>query len=216
MKHRMLSPRPADDHVEIPRTTIVGGRSTNTRHYPTGMPRGIEVLVKKAAVDAAFREVLIKTRSNAAATIDLQLDETEARIIDGVPESSLQVMVSKASVPTSQRKAFMGSAAGIMLAAIGALPSEVKGDETQALPRIVWQGVTDVQYEMYMSDDLDSWSYVGSFNGVDGEMSWIDQTAFQPDAPRRYYRVMRRLPLSKGNTVEPVPSTIELTNESTE
>lgn len=49
--------------------TIVGGRPLGSGRSQRGIPRGIEVLVKKAAIDPAFREVLLEKRGAAAAEI---------------------------------------------------------------------------------------------------------------------------------------------------
>ena len=50
------SPRPGEP--EAVRTTIVGGRPPGSGKPMGPIPRGVEVLIKKAAVDAEFRRML--------------------------------------------------------------------------------------------------------------------------------------------------------------
>ena len=57
---------------EAVRTTIVGGRPPGSGHPVGQIPRGIEVLLKKAAVDGKFRELLLRAPSQAAETIGLE------------------------------------------------------------------------------------------------------------------------------------------------
>ena len=51
---------------EAVRTTIVGGRPPGSGKEVGPIPRGIEVLVKKAAVDPAFKQILLEKRAKAA------------------------------------------------------------------------------------------------------------------------------------------------------
>ena len=44
------------------RTTIVGGRPPGSGQPIGDIPRGIEILLKKAAVDPAFQELLLRQR----------------------------------------------------------------------------------------------------------------------------------------------------------
>ena len=54
---------------ESVRTTIVGGRPPAVPKGMGRVPRGIEVLLKKASVDPAFRELLLAKRSAAARSL---------------------------------------------------------------------------------------------------------------------------------------------------
>ena len=83
------------------------------------IPRGIEVLVKKATVDPAFKALLLAERSAAAAEIGLELSETETAILDGVPAAQLEAIIANTTVGPKLRPAFMGRAAAVMLAALG-------------------------------------------------------------------------------------------------
>lgn len=101
------------------RTTIVGGRPPGSGQGIGAIPRGIEVLVKKAAVDAAFRTRLLAVRAGAAVDIGLVLAPSEAALLAAVPEAQLAAMISGTRVPERHYAAFLGSAAAVMLAALG-------------------------------------------------------------------------------------------------
>ena len=118
------------------RTTIVGGRPPQAGLAPGGanpgraehglggksvgeVPRGIEVLVKKAAVDIEFRTTLLEKRAKAAKEIGLDLDPAEAAMLDGVPTAQLEAIVAGTKVDEKARPAFLGKAAAVMIAALG-------------------------------------------------------------------------------------------------
>ena len=103
------------------RTTIVGGRPPGSGRKIGAVPRGIEVLTKKASVDAAFRKLLLAQRSKAADVIGLRLEPAEAMMLDGVPAAQLELVIASTKVKPSLRAIFMGKAAVVMLAAIGAI-----------------------------------------------------------------------------------------------
>ncbi|HUU55801.1 MAG TPA: hypothetical protein VMW93_00540, partial [bacterium] len=62
---------------EAARTTIVGGRPAGNGAIPRHIPRGLEVLIKKAAVDPAFKDILFEKRAGAADAIGLKLTPAE-------------------------------------------------------------------------------------------------------------------------------------------
>ena len=84
------------------------------------IPRGIEVLVKKASVDAGFRAMLLSSRSKAAGEIGLELDASEAAILDLVPAAQLSAIIASTRVDPLKKAAFLGKAAAVMLVALGA------------------------------------------------------------------------------------------------
>ena len=84
------------------------------------IPRGIEVLVKKASVDPAFKAVLMADRSKAAGEIGLSLDPSEVALLDLVPAAQLSAIVAATRVDPSKKPAFLGKAAAVMLVALGA------------------------------------------------------------------------------------------------
>jgi len=111
---------PQENEKEAVRTTIVGGRPPGSGRSNVTVPRGIEVLVKEAAVDAEFRELLLEQRGAAAAAIELELDPAESAMLHAIPREQLTQIVSQTFVPMEQRRVFLGRIAAAMLAVLGA------------------------------------------------------------------------------------------------
>ena len=84
------------------------------------IPRGIEVIVKKASVDPAFKKLLLEKRADAAKTIDLKLEPSEIAMLNTVPQTQLESIISRTVVFPKQRKAFLGKVAALMVVALGA------------------------------------------------------------------------------------------------
>jgi hypothetical protein len=84
-----------------------------------GIPRGIEILVKKAAVDLLFKQVLLDKRSGAAEMIGLALNPTETAMLDSIPREQLEAIIAGTKVQPGIRSAFLGYTAAVMLAALG-------------------------------------------------------------------------------------------------
>ncbi len=85
------------------------------------IPRGIEVLVKKASVDPRFRQALLARRSGAAGEIGLLLDPAEALMLNAVPAEHLEAIIAGTKVEPSKVPIFLGKVAAAMLLAIGAM-----------------------------------------------------------------------------------------------
>ncbi len=102
-------------------TTIVDGRPPQSEQIPRHIPRGLEVLIKKAAVDPAFKELLFDKRAEAAEAIGLKLAAPEEAMLAAVPEAQLEAIVANTRVTPGLRPVFLGYAAGSMLAALGVL-----------------------------------------------------------------------------------------------
>lgn len=83
------------------------------------VPRGIEVLVKKASVDPDFKALLLRDPLAAAASIGLDLSGTEQAMVLAMDSAQLERIVGNTRVPASQRAAFLGKVAGVMLLALG-------------------------------------------------------------------------------------------------
>ena len=83
------------------------------------IPRGIEVLVKKASVDPDFKTLLLQKRAEAAEEIGLELEPAEMAMLTAVPAAQLKTIIARTSVPQQHRRAFLGKAAAAMLAAVG-------------------------------------------------------------------------------------------------
>ncbi len=115
------SNRPAEQ--EAVRTTIVGGRPPGSGQPIGEIPRGIEVLVKKAAVDPEFKIVLLERRAAAAAEIGLELQPAEAAMLAAVTAPQLEAIIARTTVPQEFRRAFLGKAAAAMLATFGLVTS---------------------------------------------------------------------------------------------
>jgi hypothetical protein len=103
---------------EAVRTTIVGGRPPGSGKGVGNIPRGIEVLVKKAAVDPAFKAILLDRRASAAGKIGLELGPAEAMMLAAAPRDQLEAVIDNMHVPEEHRRAFLGKVAAVMLAAI--------------------------------------------------------------------------------------------------
>jgi acyl carrier protein len=87
------------------------------------IPQGIEVLVKKAAVDPAFKAELLHHRAAAAKQIGLELNAAEMAMLGAVPTAQLEAIIAGTTVPLEHRRAFLGQAAAAMLAALGIVGS---------------------------------------------------------------------------------------------
>jgi hypothetical protein len=105
-----------DDSANL---TIVGGRPSQDRSLWQAIPRGLEVLLKKASVDNEFQGLLLKKRSWACEAIGLSLDPAEAAMLDVVPTEQLIAIIRGTRVPAEDRRIFLGQAASVMLAALG-------------------------------------------------------------------------------------------------
>jgi hypothetical protein len=110
-------PRPEEQAAVA--TTIVGGRPPGSGQPVGQIPRGIEILVKKASVDPAFRAILLERRAAAAAEIGLALEPAEALMLAAVPAGQLEAIIARIVVPEEHRRAFLGKAAATMLATLG-------------------------------------------------------------------------------------------------
>ena len=84
------------------------------------IPRGIEVLVKKASVDPHFKKTLLEKRADAAGEIGLTLEPSEIAMINAVPKAQLEAIIANTTVHPKQRTAFLGRVAAVMIVALGA------------------------------------------------------------------------------------------------
>ncbi len=112
---------------EAVRTTIVGGRPPAEGANVNDVPRGVEVLVKKAAVDPPFKKLLLEKRAGAAEAIGLKLTAAEEAMLAAVPLPQLEGIIAHTRISPKLRPAFLGYAAGAMLAALGAATSACDG-----------------------------------------------------------------------------------------
>jgi hypothetical protein len=103
--------------------TIVGGRPLANGRPQRSIPRGIEVLVKKASVDPAFRELVLEKRASAVSEIGLDLSAAEIAILNSLPRAQIEQIIDNTTVPDEHRRVFLGKMAAAMLAAVGLGPS---------------------------------------------------------------------------------------------
>ena len=87
--------------------------------FPRKVPRGLEVLVKKASVDPAFKKLLLEKRGEAANAIGLRLSDAERSMLEVIPLPQLEGIITHTRVSPKAKPAFLGYAAGAMLAALG-------------------------------------------------------------------------------------------------
>lgn len=119
------------------------------------IPRGIEVLIKKASVDPEFRQLLVDKRSEAAKEIDLDLSQVEVKIISDIPREQLEKIIDNTKVPPEHRPVFLGKAGKLMLAAI--ITGTAFGFFVFNPPmKVVYAGISpDRVREMQMKRDVD-------------------------------------------------------------
>ena len=98
------------------------------------MLHGIEILVKKAAVDPAFKATLLQRRAAAAQEIGLELTAAEAAMLATVPVAQLDAIIGSTHVPVEHRRVFLGHAAAAMLAAVGVTIGNERIGQVQMMP----------------------------------------------------------------------------------
>ncbi|MBA7572772.1 hypothetical protein ES708_14558 [subsurface metagenome] len=184
-KNRMFNTKRPDKNVEMAavRTTIVGGRPPGSGKNLPSIPRGIEVLVKKASVDRDFRELLLRKRDQAAEEIGLELDQLEKNILRSVPEEQLKAIINSVKVSKKHRMAFLGKVAAVMLAALGVVALAGCGDE----PVPVIEGERPdrpVPKERNVNEDQDKTSGDGSSGSGEKARPYSPATdGIRPDRP---------------------------------
>jgi hypothetical protein len=100
-------------------TTIVGGRPPGSGVPLGSVPRGVEILIQKAAVDPDFKAILLEKRSAAAAEIELTLQPAEAAMLDAIPAGQLEAIIKNTKVPENTRRSLLGTVSLATLAALG-------------------------------------------------------------------------------------------------
>lgn len=110
-----------DRPAEMPtvRTTIVGGRPPGSGAPLGPIPRGVEILIQKAAVDPDFKALLLDKRAEAAAEIELTLEPAEAAMLNAVPAAQLEAIIDRTQVPEATRRALLGKITAATLATLG-------------------------------------------------------------------------------------------------
>lgn len=98
--------------------TIVGGRPAGVRTTGAAIPRGMEAMMMKAAVDAGFLGQLLERRSALADELGIALDPAERFMLDRVPAGQLKEMARRTPVTESQRGLLHGGPAAAALLAL--------------------------------------------------------------------------------------------------
>jgi hypothetical protein len=114
--HNKDSKRPEEQDAVF--TTIVGGRPPGSGTKVGAIPRGVEVLVKKASVDTEFRQKLLEKRGEAAQEIDLELTEAEKNMLSSISAEQLEKIIENTKVKPEHRAVFLGTAGKLMLAVV--------------------------------------------------------------------------------------------------
>ena len=63
------------------------------------VPRGVEVLINKAAIDDCFKKQLLTDRHGAADAIALELTSSEDLLLNAIPNPQLEMIIDKTVVP---------------------------------------------------------------------------------------------------------------------
>lgn len=85
------------------------------------LPRNLEILIQKAAVDPEFKARLLEKRSAAAAELEMTLGPAEVAMLDSVPTEQLEAIIAGTKVPEKTRRALLGTVTVATLAALGLL-----------------------------------------------------------------------------------------------
>jgi len=117
MKPTNNSPRPYEHEAVY--TATGDGRSPGSGTNVGTIPRGIEVLVKKASVDPEFKKILLQKRADAARQIGLELTDAEAAMLARIPREQLEAIISGTKVKPENRQVFLSNVGKLMLAALG-------------------------------------------------------------------------------------------------
>ncbi len=109
-----------NDDPNKPKPALTAAGTPSVPGGPGAIPRGLEVLLKKAAIDPEFRVLLLEQRAGAAAAIELDLTPAETAMVNAIPADQLKQLIANTTVPSEQRRVFLGRTAAAMLLAIGA------------------------------------------------------------------------------------------------
>ncbi|MBU1109909.1 MAG: hypothetical protein KKB51_24725 [Candidatus Riflebacteria bacterium] len=101
--------------------TIVGGRPQAPRNMRNDIPRGLEILVKRASIDSKFKAELLEKREKIADELQIPLDVSEKAMLAGVPADHLEKMIKATEVPPAQRSILSKGTAAAMLALLAQL-----------------------------------------------------------------------------------------------
>lgn len=116
--------------------TIVGGRPQASRSMRGDIPRGLEILVKRAAIDIAFKSALLTKRDKIAEELDIPLDPSEKAMLACIPAEHLEKMIQATEVPPAQHKLLAKGTTAAMLALLAQLTFAPVPGRAEAPPKI--------------------------------------------------------------------------------
>ena len=90
------------------------------------IPRNVEVLIKKAAVDPELKALLLDKRAEAAKAVGLELDAVESAMLAACPLEQLERIIALTKAQPRGGNALLGTAVTVAVLATGAalfLPS---------------------------------------------------------------------------------------------
>ncbi|MEE9457024.1 MAG: hypothetical protein V3W11_07735, partial [bacterium] len=149
---------------------------------PGHISRGLEVLIKKAAVDPAFKIILFEKRAEAAKAIGLKLTAAEEAMLAAVPLPHLEGIVAHTRISPKLRPAFLGYAAGAMLAAIGTTIVVCSADRNEPTKTEKTPGIGNLKAGRFKT------AYPGAKNITPGKgygMEGLGTLGMRPSGPKK-------------------------------
>jgi hypothetical protein len=174
--------KPAGSNEPLPTLATVP-ISNNPGAKPVSIPRGLEVLLKKASVDPEFKELLLVSRAEASAFIGLKLELNEILMLQAAPTDQLEAVIAQTQVPQEHRRAFLGRAAAAMLAALGIVSTEsgcIKGHSVKVPYKSPGGKETD---PIPPTEDLEGRSITQPGASPKPEENRVAPTGIRPDRP---------------------------------
>jgi hypothetical protein len=157
-------------------TTIVGGRPPGSGTQVGAIPRGIEVLIKKASVDPEFKRLFLEKRADAASEIDLKLSEAERSMLSSISVEQLEKIIDNTKVRPEHRMIFLGKVAMLMLAVV----TGTAITSTMCVRQVSFGISPDQVRKMQMEGKIDSGD-MNDVNEPDGTQPELDEA--QPGEP---------------------------------
>ncbi|HUV65881.1 MAG TPA: hypothetical protein VMW24_18445 [Sedimentisphaerales bacterium] len=195
MKHDKNANRSGEKEAVF--TTIVGGRPPGSGTGVGDIPRAIEVLVKKASVDPAFRELFLKKRAEAAKEIDLDLTEAERNMLASISEEQLQRIIANTKVKPEHRNIFLGTAGKLMLAIVAGLVI------ASVMTPTLGHTLTPEQRERIFADRAAHLRDMNDVNEPKIEMTRILGHTLTPEQRDHFLRLRMAQPSDTNNVNEP-------------
>lgn len=151
-KIRMATGERPDDQGH----TIVGGRPEAGRSLRSDIPRGLEFLVKKAAVDPEFKREFLQKRDRLIDELNIPLDASEKAMLACVSPEHLEKMINATRVPPSQHKALAKASTAAMIAllthlAFAPVPGRAETQEISPINNELFQNSGNNEYAVLLT-----------------------------------------------------------------